>query len=521
MTQQRGFYAFLLFTTALCGALVMVVEVLGSRVIGPYFGVSLFVWTALITVTLLSLAGGYALGGHLADRHPSPGWLYGLIFAAGVCVVLVPLLKPLVIPAFVPLGLRLGALASATVLFAPALVLLGCVSPYVVRVAASEWSQLGRTVGVLYAVSTAGSFVGTALTGFYLIAYVGVTKAFLLCGALLCTLGASYFVFYRRRFIAVLPVLAIPLLPLPPLPSATLADGTRVTLIASEASFYGSVKVVEYQGTGLRTREMMIDGLIQGGIDVASGESVYEYGYLLGRLPLLVRPDARSALFVGLGPGVVVSDYQRRGIATQVVDIDPLVVRMAEQHFGLRLQRPAVIEDARYYLAQSQERFDIIVLDVFTGDATPSHLLSLEAMAALRGRLAEGGVLAVNVIGSTDPASPMLPAVIRTLRSQFAEVVGFPLYDESDRAASGGNVVLLARNGPLQQALVSDIGPVHPLAAAGVRLGLRQGRPLVAPPGALLLTDDFNPMDVLDVRAHESVRRTILNSTPAAILLHG
>jgi MFS family permease len=171
--KSGAFLAYLLATSAVTGALVMVVEVLGSRVIGPSFGVSLFVWTALITVTLLALALGYAAGGHLADRYPSPAVLYGLIIGAGVLVALVPWLKVPVLKLALPLGLRGGALVGSFLLFGPALFLLGCVSPYVVRIAASEWGRLGRTVGVFYAVSTAGSFVGTVSTGFFVVAYFG------------------------------------------------------------------------------------------------------------------------------------------------------------------------------------------------------------------------------------------------------------------------------------------------------------------------------------------------------------
>ena len=200
---ESSFPYFLMLTTTLCGGLVMVIEVLGARVIGPYFGVSLYVWTALITVTLLSLSAGYALGGHLSDKYPAPAWLYGLIMAAGMLVLLVPTLKPWAIQASVPLGLRGGALASATLLFAPALLLLGCVSPYVVRIAARELASLGRTVGVLYSLSTIGSMVGTALAGYVIIGFVGVSRAFHLCGTLLILIGLAYFVFYRRQWSAI------------------------------------------------------------------------------------------------------------------------------------------------------------------------------------------------------------------------------------------------------------------------------------------------------------------------------
>lgn len=516
--------SYLMLTVALTGALVMVVEVLGSRVIGPYFGVSLFVWTALIAVTLLSLAAGYILGGHLADRHPSADWLFGLIIAAGLFVALVPLLKAPVIGASVPLGLRGGALLSALLLFAPALVLLGCVSPYVVRIAAREWTQLGRTVGVLYALSTAGSFAGTALTGFYLIAYVGVSRAFYLCGGLLCLTGVGHFLLFRRRYAvaAVLVPFVFMFAGQPKLPAAVLADGTRVQLIDAGDSFYGNVKVVEYRGAGVTTREMMIDGLIQGGIDVRSGQSIYEYAYLMEHLALAVKPDMRTALFVGLGPGVVVGNFERRGVAADVVDIDPLVVRMAATHFGFRPAKPVIVADGRYALAAAGTRYDAVFMDVFNGDITPGHLLSREALAQVHARLAPDGVFVMNVVASLAADSRLLPSIVRTLRTHFAEVAAFPVFDVAGGRGSG-NMVLLARNGSLDAALaLSDIPAVHALAVDGVRLGLQQGRRLAeAGPLGVELSDDFNPLELFDVGLHETVRQTIIDTTPAAILLHG
>lgn len=514
--------AYLLLTTGLCGALVMVVEVLGSRVIGPFFGVSLFVWTALITVTLLSLAAGYALGGALADRHPSADWMYGLILGAGLFVALVPVLKPWVIPLALGLGLRAGALVSATILFGPALLLLGCVSPYVVRVAAREWAQLGRTVGVLYAVSTAGSFVGTALTGFVVIAHVGVANAFYWCGALLVLLAAVYFFCFGRRrvaLLALLPFLTL-LTPEAGLPTVALPRGTIAALLESRDSFYGNVKVVEYRGAAMRTRELLIDGAIQGGVDLGSGLSVYEYPYLLEQLPLAVKPDIRRALFVGLGAGVSVRGYQAMGIDTDVVDINPVVVAMAEKHFRLRLRHPAVIGDGRQILAQDGIRYDAILLDAFNGDSLAGHLLSREALASIRGRLSGDGVLAINLIASQDSRAKALPAVIRTLKSEFSQVALFPFGEPGDDLTSGNNMILLARNGPIDAALGARITGVHPLAQAGVQLAMRQGRLVEASPSALLLTDDHNPLDVLDVETQEGIRRWILSTTPPAILLH-
>lgn len=519
-----SFRYFLMLTTTLCGALVMVVEVLGARVIGPFFGVSLFVWTALITVTLLSLSIGYALGGHLADRHPSPDWLYGIILASGLLVILVPALKSIVIPATVPVGLRMGALLSATILFGPALLLLGCVSPYVVRIATRELGQLGRTVGILYALSTVGSMVGTALAGYLIIAYIGVSRAFHLCGGLLVLLGMIYFLIFRRKVVAVAGLVILAAAGWPserPLPGAVLPDGTRAQLLASKDSFYGSVKVVDYTGTNAGVREMLLNGLIQGGIDRATRQSIYEYAYLLDTLPTVVKPDSRSALILGLGAGVIASRLQQRGIEVDAVDIDPTVVEMAEAHFGLKLDRPVAIEDARLFLARDGRRYDVVVMDAFTGDSTPSHLLSREALARVKERLAADGVVAINVIGSARRDSQLLPAVVRTLQIHFSHVAEFPLFDRNDPLAKGGNVVLLAANRPLQAALGARIDGVHPLAETVLLRGMRHARLLPPMPPGVVLEDDFNPLDVLDIDLYEHVRKAILESTPAPILLYG
>ena len=198
----RAFRYYLVATAMICGALVMVIEVLGSRVLGPFFGVSLFVWTSLITVTLVALAAGYAAGGILSDRKGEADYLYAIILAAGILVLAIPLFKAMVLKACVPLGLRMGALVSALLLFGPPLFLLGCVSPYIVKLAAKEMNSIGKTVGLFYALSTLGSFAGTLLTGFVLIAYLGVNRIFEVTGLLLTGLGLFYFFLFKRKALA-------------------------------------------------------------------------------------------------------------------------------------------------------------------------------------------------------------------------------------------------------------------------------------------------------------------------------
>jgi len=163
------------------------------------------------------------------------GLPYGIILLSGVFTLLVPVLKGPVLKATVSWGLRSGAFASSLALFGPALFLLGCVSPYLVKIAARRCRTSGGRSGVFYAISTVGSFVGTVLTGFVLIAYFGVNAIFYVHRTLLIALAAGYFLLFRKK-VAVLAVLVLPLLFLHqegPV-SKVMANGTRVTKVFSK-----------------------------------------------------------------------------------------------------------------------------------------------------------------------------------------------------------------------------------------------------------------------------------------------
>lgn len=520
MQHSRGFIAYLIATTALCGALVMVLEVLGSRVIGPFFGVSLFVWTSLITVAMVALAMGYAIGGYLSDRKSSPDWLYGIIMVAGILVILIPTLKGPIIQMSLPLGLRWGSLVSAFMLFGPALFLLGCVSPYVVKIAAREMHNIGRTVGSFYAISTVGSVIGTMLTGFVLIAHLGVNRIFLLAGTLLITLGIIYFLFFRRKFAAAL-TLIIPFLFVPhsaPV-SKTMPNGTHVERIADRDSFYGNLKVVDYSYQTTHTREMIIDGLVQGGVDMGSGLSVYEYPYLLQFLPYALNPDGKNCLVIGLGAGVVPTWYQAQGIATEVVDIDQAVAELAHNYFGFNPAIPVHIEDARYFLINTKKRYDFLIFDVFNGDTTPGHLLSVEAMRLAKQRMAPNGILAFNLVGDIKHSTLMTASTVKTLRSEFEQVAVYPAFKWED---GDGNLAIVAYNGPLRPLQLERIRdqPIHPLARDLVELSIKTPSFTFSPQvDAMILSDNYNPVDFYDLSLKEQVRSTILKNTDFDILL--
>ncbi|MBF0611127.1 MAG: fused MFS/spermidine synthase [Magnetococcales bacterium] len=510
---------YLLFTTLLCGCLVMVIEVLGSRVMGPVFGVSLFVWTSLITVTMVALAIGYRLGGGLVDRYQSPRVLYLLILAAGVCSLVIPWMKEPVLNASIPLGLRLGALTAATVLFGPALLLLGCVSPFVVRLAATSMTHLGRTVGDLYALSTLGSVLGTVLTGFFLLEWASIDRIFQIVGVLLMGCSAGYFLLQRRMGsgLALMLLAAFSTLFLPSSRrTVTLADGTQASVIEHMESYYGRLQVVDYRFGNRAVREMEIDGLIQGGMDLNNRLPVYEYHYLLQHLPRSLYPAGNRVLMIGLGAGLVPSWYVKQGLSVDAVDIDPHVVTFARQYFQLPDAVHVYIQDARHHLATTTSAYDFLLVDVFNGDTTPHHLVSQEAFQLMAKRMTPQGVLAINLIGGVDGRDRGINAILKTLETVFESIVLYPLFDTNKEES--GNMVVIAHKGPPRSPATLNIDPIHPMARDLVVHSLTHPTSLPRPAmnEARLLTDNDNPVDLLGLAVKESVRQSILQHPSVA-----
>ena len=150
MLRKRGemFYAnpmkhkYLYLSVSLSGASVLAIEILGTRILGPFYGVSLFLWSALITVTLAALSAGYALGGRWADKGATYPRLSSLLAGAGLWLIAVPWMRNPLLHLAEPFGLRFAALVAALALFFVPLMLLGMVSPYAIKLRASSLEDI-------------------------------------------------------------------------------------------------------------------------------------------------------------------------------------------------------------------------------------------------------------------------------------------------------------------------------------------------------------------------------------------
>ena len=177
----------------ICGAVVMAYEIIGSRMLGPYVGTSMFVWTSIIGVILLSLSLGYMWGGRIADKKPRADILSLFIFIAGIFIILSTFLRgPILNLLLNSIGnVKVVSIIASLLLFTIPSVLLGMVSPFAARIKLKTVEKSGSTVGNLYAISTVGSIIGVFLAGFYFIPNFKITSILLLLA--IAVIGTSLF----------------------------------------------------------------------------------------------------------------------------------------------------------------------------------------------------------------------------------------------------------------------------------------------------------------------------------------
>jgi len=499
--------AMLLATIFVTGNVVMMLEVVGTRVVGPYFGVGLYVWSALITVTLLALAAGYWLGGKMADIRRKPETLYRIIFLAAALTFAIPLARTPCLTLASRLGLRLGALLGSALLFGPALFLLGMVTPYATKLYTDRLEKLGSRVGLVYAVSTLGSFIGTIAMGFYLIPTFRISNILLALGFALLLLPAVFYIAARPKQAAAVGALLAVVLGLllffPRDPETGWAT-PGIKILHKSTSFYGELKVIEAGAS----RIFLIDGISQSGEDPRTHGALPEYVNDLDTLLARFNPRAQRVLLIGLGGGNMVHLLLQRGLGIDVVEIDRHVVTASEKYFGVDPHRVRItLDDGRRTVRTTRRRYDAVVMNAFNGESSPVHLLSREFFLETQRILNPGGILLINFVGYVEGPERQAPAaILHTLKSSFAWSRCYFNYPH-DRFS---NILFVAGRDPA------------PAAPAGDQAWLRLADREVVIAGwesAPVLTDDYNPVNFLNRVVYRQWRQLVMDSLGPAVLL--
>ena len=340
----------LLLAPVLSGAAIMGLELVGLRLLAPRFGASTYVWGGLLGTIMAALALGYLAGGALADRRPRPRWVFGLLLAGAVWVAADLLMADAVLDGAERLGAMLGPIVATAALLGPPMIVLGSVSPFVVKLE-GQLSSLGFTAGRVFALSTVGSLAGTFVTAFWWIPDYGSRHTLRILFVALVALGIAGLAWPASRAGRAALVLALAGLPFLA-PDPPLLPG----IVFAGESPYNTVFVADEGGDRL----LVLNNLREGSDSVRLGDGLLTGGYydVLYLGPLLAR--GRRVLVLGMGGGTTAAAYRRLypGAHVTAVEIDPLVVRVAHEYLGLE-RGPDLevhVEDARPFLRRGRER---------------------------------------------------------------------------------------------------------------------------------------------------------------------
>ncbi len=508
----------LLALVTVTGASLLALEVLSARVVGTYYGSSLYVWAAVLSVTLSCLAVGYAVGGRLADRVPHAWMLCLLVLLGGASVLLTGPLRVVLAPLGQRLGLAWGALASIGVIFFLPLTLLAMAGPYVIRLLTRRVEGVGSASGTVYAVSTLGSVGGALAAGFWMIPTLGTRTSMLVLAGVLMALGAVGLAVLSRGRGAPLLLLAVaPALAGPP---EAAAQGE---LFHTESA-YGDLRVIERtQPNRGAHRMLMVNGIMQTGMPldidlVSAGAILQSDSYYLELLPYfhLDLADGRRGVLIGLAGGMFPRVMEFYTIDWTAVEIDVKVAQLARDYFGYRgaVRRPdgtpygpeppppaedeayagrAIIQDGRQYLLAHPEPADFIVVDAYNSDTIPFHLITREFFEIVRDRLTDDGILAINYIGRPEGDS-----VTNSLFRTLAEVFGSDMlsaYRTRDDASEVQVIIIFAFRRPMKlYPFWRQGGPGGGVDRLSYELARR--RVETDRPGGAVITDDLNPIDL-------------------------
>jgi len=419
-----------------------------SRLLIPVFGSSIYTWGSLIGVVLVGLSSGYHLGGRLADKNPTFEKFCSILFSAGLYVLFIPFISFLTIDlttAIINVYLdesennyinNLYSLFTSFLLIIIPTILLGMISPYAIKLSAKSLDKLGNTSGNLYSVSTIGSIAGTFLTVFILIPLFEIDQVLYSLGILLIVPSLIGLKLIPKILVLFLLIVLSFSLVLEYMNIVTfnfqnlhLHPGH---LIYETETLYSHLDVIDNYDS-INNRALFLNGYPHSIMDKAdpySLESDYTKFFPLG---LLLNDNATRVLFIGgggfSGPKYFMQYYPN--VSVDVVEIDPQVVEVARKYFFLDTSNPKIkihTEDARKFLFNYEGKYDIIILDAFSKDYVPFHLMTMEFYSLLFDKLTDDGVVISNHIGSPNDkqsTSDLYRANLKTFLEVFPKVYVF------------------------------------------------------------------------------------------------
>ncbi len=515
---SRTCRAFLIVAAFLAGAAVMIIELAGNRVLAPWFGNSLYTWTGLIGVILVSISAGYYLGGYLADKRPDYVVLSHLLAASAVLTILVPLLESGLETWLGALGVVWGPVAGTMLLFAVPGCLLASVSPFAIRLTSllSQDQRVGVSAGSIGMFATLGSVVGTFGSGFFLIPHLRLRTVFLTTGLVLVLLAAAGYLLFLPRLrknkgLALGPVLLVGLLAAIVSLADNRAKKTMVlgaapaNVVFEQTTFYHKIRVAELPtADGDTARFLKLDTTEEGMQFVQSpGEMILPFQDYW-QLAKLFSPHVERAAFLGGGaftwPEALLDAFP--DAHADVVEIDPAVIEVGRKYFRVDEypRMNPVADDARRFLRSSSGPYDLIFGDAYHGKhCVPAHLVTQEFFQLVKDRLSPRGIYIMNVTSAVRGNDAIL---FRSLAKTLSEV--FPhqwvFATDAQELETVQNIFIVAASHDLGvEAIRGGEHEQGKLAEKLFRGYLEPSRYDLS--GGVVFTDDYNPVEYLVARS--------------------
>lgn len=424
------------------GAVIMILELVGSRILAPYLGLSLYVWTSIIGVILLALSIGYALGGKLADKNPSYITLQKILVNSGFIFLLLALLKDIIPALSSRLGPLGGSLSASVLLFLPASVLLAMVAPYAIKLRLTSLENTGKTAGNLYAFSTIGSILGTFMAGYVLIPTFHTSTILLILALVVFASSLLTQLPTTKMFVFIIVISCL----------TWYLSGIFykfLHIVTQEPSAYALITVENIVYEGRNIRVLMKDAEIHAGMYLDGDKEKPVFPYLrFFSLDEYFQPNPKSALLIGAGSYASAKDFLNRfpKATIDVVEIDPKITEIAKKYFDFpRTNRLSIIhEDGRLFVNQNKKKYDVIYNDSFSSYySVPYQLTTQEALIKMNASLTENGVVIINLDSAIDGSGGnFFKTEYKTFQSVFPKVYAFAVSDANDKKYAQ-NIILV------------------------------------------------------------------------------
>lgn len=410
---------FLYINSFIAGAVTLIIEIAGTRIMAPFFGTTVFTWSALIGITLLSLAAGYYAGGLYAEKERNYTPVYYVTLLASLLTALMIIYKNPVLQFADLMGAKAGVVFASAALFTPCLFLFGAISPLSVKYASSELGA-GKSAGFIFAVSTAGSFLGAISAGYWLIPQLGIKTVFIICAMLPALTGFAGLLSLKQSIktsVTIFCVMCVMLIIHLNVSGAYYGKNAKV--LFEKENHFGKIIVFD---TKAKTRILMVDGTIQMYYDLVKNEPAAGYVNYLEKAAEF-GGEKSTALIVGAGAGALTVKLENRGVKTDNVEIDKDIAYIADKFFGNKVK--FIIEDGRRYIRKCGKKYDLVFFDVFKGYSICPYMATKEAFQEAKAVLNTGGILSMNVVAEAPKSGiygETVSAVYATLSSVFKTV---------------------------------------------------------------------------------------------------